>query len=71
MSVSRTRCLNNTKHNWKTISKEYKADGKVYYIYAWCSQCGCLTEFVQEGTTLERVLDKDNEYLITKPDTVG
>jgi hypothetical protein len=71
MQVTRTKCTSNRKHKWKTVSKEYKADGKVYYVYAWCCQCGSLTEFVQELNGLERVLDKDNEYLITKPETVG
>jgi len=70
MSVTQTRCING-KHKWKIVSKEYKVDGKVYYVYAWCSVCGSLTEFVQDGSNLERVLDKDNEYLITKPNTVG
>lgn len=70
MQVTRTKCTNNRKHFWKTISKEYKADGKVYYIYAWCCQCGSLTEFVGDGI-IERVIDRDNEYLIIKPEIVG
>ena len=70
MQVTGIRCVNKKKHEWKVISKEFKIDGNVYYLYAWCGQCGSLTEFVQEGTTIERVLDRNNKYLITKPAAV-